>query len=348
MPSQLLSPNVPDGLWDILLLAGLVIFSITVLAAILSSLFVKQENLFYLGTQMILLSLFLELSARWAYPLWLTGVFANAGQMRAAASTLLLLSIAYTIDVGLRVAVWDGILRRQGQRAVPPLLIGATRAFIYLIVGLTILQFVYDQQITALAALSGAFALVVGLSAQSTLGEMFAGIAIALSRPLRVGDWVKIGSLEEGRVSDMTWRMVRIETHDGIIVNVPNRTVADQAIQNFTYPRHTIRLSQAIYFPTDSDPSTVQDLAAAAIATAPGVVTDPAPSVLYCGAKSGVAEYSMRYYIDDYSERDAVTENVWKHVVEYISRSPVKIAYPRQFISIDAITGEEGKKSPDV
>ena len=347
MPPQLASPTVPNGLADVLLLAGLVIFSITVIAAILSSMFVKRENLFYLGTQLILLSLFINLSTHWAYPLWFTNLFADARGMQRVAETLLLLSTAYTIDLALHVWVWNGMLRHHAERSVPPLLIGATRVIIYLLVGLIILQFVFDQQITALAALSGAFALIVGLSAQSTLGEIFAGIAIALSHPLPIGDWVKIGNLDEGRVTDMTWRMVQIQTRDRIILNVPNRAVADQSIQNFSYPGHTIRLTQTIFFSADAAPSAVQELLTAAVAAAAGTVSGPPPNVLYRGAKDGVAEFSMRYFVDDYGDKDAVTENVWKNVVDRVARSPIKIAYPQHFIAMDMTASEERAKLRD-
>ena len=336
-------PNVPDGLAQILMLAGLIIFSITVVAAILSSLFVKRESLFYLGTQLFVLSLFIDISVPWSYPLWFSSLFASAGQMLVLAETLLLLSAAYTIDMGLRVAVWEGILRRHGQRAVPPLLIAATRVVIYLLTALVILQFVYHEPITALVTLSGAFALILGLSAQSTLGEMFSGIAIALSRPFRIGDWVRIGTLDEGRVVEMTWRMVRIETRDKIILNVPNRSVADQTVQNFSYPSDTIRLSQTIYFAASEEPGIIQELLHAAVTTAEGTLADPPPNVLYRGTKEGVAEYSMRYYIDDYGQKDTVTESVWKNVVDRIARSPFKIAYPHQFIAIGAPAGEPAK-----
>jgi potassium efflux system protein len=332
------NPSVPNDFLDVLSLAGIIIFSLTSLSAILSSIFVKKDNLLYLGTQLVLLSIVLFLSTHWSYPLWFSAVFNSAELQLQFVETMFLLSIAYTIDMALNVLVWEGALRRHGEKSVPPLLIGATRALVYLFALLTILQFVFDKSITALAALSGAFALVIGLSAQSTLGEMFAGIAIALSRPLRIGDWVKIGNLDEGKVIDMTWRMVRIETKDRVMLNVPNRSVADQPVRNFSYPNHAVRISEAIYFPQSDDPTLIQDVLTKAIGAAQGALADPKPTALYRGAKDGVCEYTMRYYIDDYGLKDNVTERVWKNVIEQIARSKFKIAFPRRIVEIG--TGE--------
>jgi branched-chain amino acid transport system substrate-binding protein len=332
------NPAVPNEFLDILSLAGIIIFSITSLSAILSSIFVKKDNLLYLGTQLVLLSICLLLSTHWSYPLWFSAIFSSAEFQVRFVETLFLLSIAFTIDVALKVVVWDRALRHHGGQSVPPLLIGAMRTLVYLFALLTILQFVFDKSITALAALSGAFALIIGLSAQTTLGEMFAGIAIALSRPLSIGDWVKIGNLDEGKVIDMTWRMVRIETKDRVVLNVPNRSVADQPVRNFSHPNRAVRISEAIYFPQSDDPALIQDLLTRAIAAAHGVLADPKPAALYRGAKDGVCEYTMRYYIDDYGLKDNVTERVWKNVVEQIARSKFKIAFPRRIVEIE--TGE--------
>jgi branched-chain amino acid transport system substrate-binding protein len=326
----------PADLADVLTLAGVVIFFITSLSAVLSSIFVKRDNLLYLGTQLVLLALFLHLSTHWTYTAWFSDVFRDARAQQRVADTVLLLAIAYTLDMGIKILVWEGMLARHGKQSVPPLLMGSVRVLIYLFAFLVVLQFVFDKSITALAALSGAFALIVGLSAQTTLGEMFAGIAIALSRPFHIGDWVKIGTLDEGRVVDMTWRMVRIETRDRIVLNVPNRAVADQPVRNFSHPNRAVRITEAIYFPQEADPTAVQALLREAVAGAEGVLRDPAASVLYRGAKEGVSEYSLRFYIDDYKDKDNVIEAVWKSVLDGVARSKVRIAFPRRYLEISS------------
>lgn len=326
--------GVPNGFLDVMSLAGIIIFSLTSFSAILSSVFVKKDNLFYLGTQVILLSLFLRSAAHWTYPAWFSGVFDSVDQEMQIIMTLLLLAIAYTLDMGLKVFVWEGRLRQREHKSVPPLLIASARVVIYLVAALIILQFVFDKPITALAALSGALAVILGLSAQATLGEIFAGIALALSRPFRIGDWVKIGTLEEGRVIDMTWRMVTIETRDLIVLCIPNRSAADQTVHNFSYPNTAVRITETIWFPQSEEPPVIQDLLLRALADTAGILTNPQPSALYRGAKEGVSEYSMRFYINDYKNKDNAIEAVWKSVIDHIARSDFVISFPRRHLSI--------------
>jgi len=330
------SLGVPNGLLEVISLAGIIIFSITSFSAVLSSIFVKKDNLFYLGTQVILLSIFLRIATHWTYPGWFAELFASAEQQMQMITTLLLLAVAYTLDMGLKVMVWEGRLGRYDQKSVPPLLIASGRVIIYLFALLIILQFVFDKPITALAALSGALAVILGLSAQATLGEIFAGIALALSRPFRIGDWVKIGNHEEGRVIDMNWRMVTVETRDRVVLCIPNRSAADQTVHNFSHPNRAIRLTETVRFSQGEDPRVIQELLVRALADTPCVLADPRPAVFYRGPKEGVSEYNMEFYIDDYEHNDVAIDDVWKSVIDHIARSDFEISFPRRYLAIQS------------
>ncbi|MBI3707048.1 MAG: mechanosensitive ion channel [Proteobacteria bacterium] len=326
--------NLPNSLHEILELGGVSIFLVTSIAAILASVFVRKTNMLFLGVQLILLLLSVDVSLRWSHPLFFRAVIEDFQAADRLVATALFMAVGFTLDMALMVFLWQGPLTRDSQQTFPKLLVAVVRILLYLVVILLILQFVYDKSITALATLSGAFALILGLSAQTTLGEMFAGIAIALSRPFNVGDWVKVGNLDEGRVVDMTWRLVRIENRDRNVINVPNRVVADSPIKNFSRPSGVSRISDVIYFAQSADPVVVQEILIEAIRKAKCVIAKPAPSALYRGAKDGVAEYAMRYYINDYKLKDDATENVWKSVVEHVTRANLQIELPRRQVEI--------------
>jgi branched-chain amino acid transport system substrate-binding protein len=103
---------------------------------------------------------------------------------------------------------------------------------IYLLTIFSIIAFVYDQKITSLLATSGVVAMIIGLAIQVNISNVFSGIAINIERPFRVGDWVKIGNLEEGRVVDVTWRTTRLSTRAGIVLSVPNSVASEASIHN--------------------------------------------------------------------------------------------------------------------
>jgi small-conductance mechanosensitive channel len=85
---------------------------------------------------------------------------------------------------------------------------------------------------TVLAS-SAVIALIVGFAAQSTLSNFVAGLFIAFTQPLRLGDHVEIGSAS-GVVEEigLTYTLIR---GDGARFFVPNTKLASDTIRNDTY-----------------------------------------------------------------------------------------------------------------
>ena len=83
---------------------------------------------------------------------------------------------------------------------------------------------------------SGIVAVVLGLAAQETLGNVFAGISMstAHSRPFDIGDRVKIGDAEPGYVQDITLRHVVLLTYLNSAIIIPNSVVGKSMITNYT------------------------------------------------------------------------------------------------------------------
>jgi small-conductance mechanosensitive channel len=331
----------PDTVGHILGLAALVVFGLTTLSAVLATALITRNNFFYLGTQLVFFAVAVRASQDWLLPYGLSAIFPTEDALEIATDTVALVALAFTVDMGLRVFMWRPVLRKSGPQAVPPLLIGVVTFTIYLVAFLTIVQFVFGQSITALATLSGAFAVILGLSAQTTLGEMFAGIAIALSRPLRIGDWVKIGTLEEGRIVEMTWRLVRLETRDKNTIHITNRIVADSPIRNFSFPNSVVRIIELIYFSVGQDIPKIQKILEESIRDIPEITRTPAPQALYLGNRDGGAQFSLRYFLYDYGARDFAIEKSWKAVLENLDKAGLRHTFPLR--QVEVVTSDRAR-----
>src|SRR4029077_6799766 len=78
-------------------------------------------------------------------------------------------------------------------------------------------------------------AVVIGFALQDTLGNLFAGLAIQIEKPFRVGHWVTIGG-KDGLVSEITWRATKIRTKAGNFVVAPNSVLSRDTITNYSEP----------------------------------------------------------------------------------------------------------------
>jgi small-conductance mechanosensitive channel len=72
---------------------------------------------------------------------------------------------------------------------------------------------------------------VVGFPPQRTLANMIAGIQIAVSQPIRIGDRVQFEDCD-GRVTDITLSYTYLDPGDGSSVVIPNQLLVEGVVHN--------------------------------------------------------------------------------------------------------------------
>ncbi|MEI9985558.1 MAG: mechanosensitive ion channel domain-containing protein [Aliidongia sp.] len=131
-------------------------------------------------------------------------------------------------------------------RMFPDLIAG----LVYLAALLTIVNTVFSFPIGGLVATSGIIAIVLGLALQSTLADVFAGIAVGIERPFSIGDLVWVEGPIEGEIVQINWRSVQIRTFGNDMATVPNSLVAKSRIVNRSVP--TKRRSDTVHLTCDA------------------------------------------------------------------------------------------------
>ncbi|MFE8702043.1 mechanosensitive ion channel family protein [Cytobacillus sp. FJAT-54145] len=75
--------------------------------------------------------------------------------------------------------------------------------------------------------------LAFALAAKETVSNLFGGVVIVTEKPFTIGDWVKTPSVE-GIIEDITFRSTKVRTFDQALVTVPNSTLANEPIINWS------------------------------------------------------------------------------------------------------------------
>src|SRR5262249_11830365 len=109
------------------------------------------------------------------------------------------------------------------------------------------------QEVAATALGAG----VVGLARQDTLGNLFAGLAIQIEKPFRVGHWVNTAG-KDGIVTEITWRATKLRTKNGNLVVVPNNVLARDTITNYSQPTVDTRFDVDVGASYDTQPNEVK------------------------------------------------------------------------------------------
>jgi small-conductance mechanosensitive channel len=99
----------------------------------------------------------------------------------------------------------------------------------------------------------GIVGLAFGFAAQDSLANLIAGFTILWDRPIRVGDWVRVGDGGLiGHVERLTLRTTRIQTaHDGLLI-IPNKDITGAHLYNFSQSANAA-LRIPIGVPPDAD-----------------------------------------------------------------------------------------------
>lgn len=84
-----------------------------------------------------------------------------------------------------------------------------------------------------LLASSAVLGLIIGFASQRTLGNFVAGLMIAMTQPLRLGDWVEVAGVE-GEVEEIGLMYTFIRTEDNARLVIPNEKLASDTIRNST------------------------------------------------------------------------------------------------------------------
>ncbi|WP_340588630.1 mechanosensitive ion channel family protein [Erythrobacter alti] len=142
---------------------------------------------------------------------------------------------AYTAAVELKLdGAADPVAVRSRRTRISILSRTATVAIIVITVGLMLFTIPAVQTIGAtLLASAGLAALAVGAAAQPALKSLIAGLQIAITEPLRLGDMVVIDG-HTGRVEEIHMAFIIVRTWDERAVVVPTAQVLDESFENWS------------------------------------------------------------------------------------------------------------------
>src|ERR671924_384307 len=117
------------------------------------------------------------------------------------------------------------------------------------------------QLATGLLASSAVIGIVVGFAARQTLANAIAGILLAITQPIRIGDLVTFEE-ETGEVEDMQLTYTYIRLANGPRLIVPNERLAQSSVLNHTIMETRVQVEVSVWLPPDADLDKAMELIA--------------------------------------------------------------------------------------
>ena len=105
---------------------------------------------------------------------------------------------------------------------------------------------------TGILASSAVVGIVVGFAAQRTIGNFIAGLLIAFSQPIRIGDWIEFEGLA-GEVEEIGLTYTFIHRPDDDRLVIPNEKIASDTIRNSSIRSRRKAARVSVQVPLDRD-----------------------------------------------------------------------------------------------
>lgn len=216
-----------------------------------------------------------------------------------------------------------------------PLLNKLGRALIGVLAAITILQHL-GVNVASLVVSLGVGSLAIGLAAQDTLANLFAGFTLTLDRPFAVGDRIQLATGEVGDVVAIGMRSTRLRTLDETYVIVPNAVLVKDRLVNLTRPTRamTVRVDVAVAYGSDLDRA--KTVLAEAAAACSYLAPDSQPVVVVTALAEFAVNLRVVVVARDYTEAHLAKSQVLEEVVRRLGEAGIQIPYPTRRIIQEA------------
>ncbi len=166
----------------------------------------------------------------------------------------------------------------------------------YMVLGLVVVMVLgqFGIQTASVIAAIGAVGLAIGLALQGTLQNIAAGIMLLALRPLRIGEYVEVGSIS-GTVEEIGLFATRLRAADGVYILAPNSTLWTLPVKNYT--RNGVRRNDiTITIPNTDDIDRLQKSLVGLAERDARVKKDPAPSAFVAELGDSSITVTLRYW----------------------------------------------------
>lgn len=197
-------------------------------------------------------------------------------------------------------------------------------------------------KIDSLLTTSALLTAVLGFALQDTLGNLVAGLALQAQRPFTVGDWIKVegGAETSGRVLEINWRATKVWTLDQVEVSYPNSVLAKTPVTNFSLPTTASRRNLYVHADYLHPPDEICEVLLEATKATEGVLAIPPPSVVVASFDNQGVQYWVRFFIDDWGQRDVIDHRVWSRLWYAMERDEIEIPYPTQTLFLHEVSDQ--------
>jgi small conductance mechanosensitive channel len=265
--------------------------------------------------------------------------------------TVLVLIVAWLLSRLLVNLAARRISRHFRRPSLTRIALRGIRVGVFLLAFLAILR-IYGLSLGNIALSVTVFSAVVGVVLAPIVGSIISGVFLLADQPYEIGDMVELKDTgQRGFIEDITLRYTKLFTLDNTFVVIPNGTIRDRDVINYSAEDTRTRQSIDVIITYESDIETARSLIESA-ARQVDVVIEGGPDI-----RIGAARYpaAPTCYIENYGDhgvnlrlrywlkqpyrllttRSEIQDAIWTR----LEGAEVEIAYPHSHLVFDETSG---------
>jgi small-conductance mechanosensitive channel len=217
--------------------------------------------------------------------------------------------------------------------------------------GLLIILNGLGLSITPMLTALGVGGLAVALALQDTLANLFAGVYVTLAGQIRVGDYVRLDSGQEGYVADIGWRSTRLRMLPNNLVLVPNAKLSQAILVNYNMPDRELAVLVDVGVDYDSNLGHVErvtcEVATDTLRSVPGGVAEFVPFIRYHTFGDSSINFTVILRAREYVDQYVLKHEFIKRLHERYGREGIVIPFPiRTIVQREASGGALAPPAP--
>jgi small conductance mechanosensitive channel len=260
---------------------------------------------------------------------------------RVGAALLVLVSFWLVYRVS-RLALRAALHKADFHEALIQLMVDNLYRYAVMVVSLVMAADQLGINVGAALAGLGVAGLALGFAAQDSVANVISGIMIFWDKPFVVGDWIRTEG-NYGRVVEITLRSTRMQTNRNTYVVIPNKTVIDAVLEN--YSKHgELRIDIPIGIAYKEDIGRAREVLLEAVRALPDVMATPPPDVVVESLGDSSVNLLVRVWLETAEGLQRATSAVVEASKVALDGAGIQIPFPHLQLFIDDVEERVIKK----
>ena len=200
--------------------------------------------------------------------------------------------------------------------------------------------FIFDTwniNISPLLATAGIAGIAIGFAVRDSLANILGGIQLVLDKTFKVGDKVELDSGEMGVIMDIGIRSTKLRTYDNEVIYIPNGSLANTKIKNFTVPDLSVRVNVHFGVEYGSDAGQVNDVVLKAVKKIDTVLEVPEPAVHFLNMSDFSLDFVARIWVESFTEAYSTKLKATEVIYNALNEAGIGIPFPTRTIYTKSI-----------